>query len=176
MIISGIISWIKSDINHDDFILFNTSFFIASLPITIIAFAWSTLSQIQKRKSIKPESDISTTLDEKRFQLLNTKGRVTFQSSYDNIICFEANDNYCATYFLNKEKTIEKSLDRLSLKAVETMLTKDEINFERVHKSYIINPKFLVKIKGNSQAYKLDLEHFNDDIPVSRKYDIDLLR
>ena len=66
-------------------------------------------------------------------------------------------------------------MDRLSLKSVEAMLAKDTIRFSRVHKSFLINPSYVKGISGRSQAYKVEMQHTQTEIPVSRKFDVSVL-
>jgi len=88
---------------------------------------------------------------------------------------FEANDNYSNIYYLNENGEIDKQIERLSLKKIENLIEKYDKSFHRVHKSYLLNSDFLLSIKGRSQAYKLELKHVKKLIPVSRKFDINIL-
>ncbi|TXI84702.1 MAG: LytTR family transcriptional regulator [Crocinitomicaceae bacterium] len=66
-------------------------------------------------------------------------------------------------------------MERFSLKKMEEILFKENVKFERVHKSFLINPTRLIAISGKAQAYKLELEGLDSLIPVSRSYSINLL-
>jgi tetratricopeptide (TPR) repeat protein len=87
---------------------------------------------------------------------------------YHQIICFEANDNYTAIYFL-KEGNLKKELYRITLKKIEAQLI-DYKEFIRCHKSFIINISFLRKISGNAQKYKMHFLNLDFEVPVSRSF------
>ncbi len=38
------------------------------------------------------------------------------------------------------------------------------------HRAFLVNIRMVVKIDGNSQGYKLNLEGCEEDVPVSRAY------
>lgn len=110
------------------------------------------------------------------FTLRNKNDMILFSSSIDDIILFEANDNYVNIYYLDEEKNVHKQMERLSLKKVESLLENYDKLFHRIHKSYLLNPDYLLEINGRSQAYKLKIRHINKLIPVSRMFNIDDLK
>ena len=61
------------------------------------------------------------------------------------------------------------------MKKMEEILSLENTKFERVHKSFLINPSRLIAISGKAQAYKLELQGLESLIPVSRSYSINLL-
>jgi tetratricopeptide (TPR) repeat protein len=86
----------------------------------------------------------------------------------NDLICFEAQDNYTAIYFRENGK-LKKELKRVTMKKVEEQVSQtDEI--VRCHKSYIINIKNVSHVSGNAQGYKLHLLLLEFSIPVSRKF------
>jgi DNA-binding LytR/AlgR family response regulator len=110
------------------------------------------------------------------FILENENGKQILKVATTDLICFEANDNYVITYYLNKEGQVKKTMDRFSLKKIDDLLKSAGIAFERVHKSFIVNPDYILKIKGKAQAYKLEIKHLDTEVPVSRSYDISTLK
>ncbi len=114
--------------------------------------------------------------NEKSLSIKNENGKIILKTSVSSIICFESNDNYVITYYLGKDQSLKKSMDRLSLKNIEEILKVEAIAFERVHKSYIVNPDFVDSVSGRSQAYKLKVSTLNKEIPVSRSYDISVFK
>ena len=93
----------------------------------------------------------------------------------NQLICFEANDNYVIIYYVDKNNNLKKLMERFSLKKMEEILLLENVQFERVHKSFLINPYFLVAISDRAQAYKLELNGLENLIPVSRSYSINVL-
>lgn len=114
---------------------------------------------------------------EKRFVLESENGKILIDLDIARIICFEASDNYAVTYYLNQNDDVKKSMERVSLKKIESILEDlNTSNFERIHKSYIINKTFVNELKGKAQAYKIKMEKLNILIPVSRSYDINIIK
>jgi ABC-type multidrug transport system fused ATPase/permease subunit len=109
------------------------------------------------------------------FTLRNKSDKEIFSKSFASILFFEANDNYTNIHFLSEDKEVKKYMERLSLKKIEELIDEYSKPFFRVHKSFIINPKYLEEIRGKSQAYKLKLANKDRTIPVSRNFDVDQL-
>ena len=84
------------------------------------------------------------------------------------IICFEANDNYTAIFYLANNK-LKKELYRISLKKLEVHLIEYK-EIIRCHKSYIINITHLNHISGNAQGFRMHLNYIDFEIPVSRSF------
>lgn len=85
-----------------------------------------------------------------------------------DLICFEANDNYSAIYYI-KNGEVKKELRRITLKRIEDQLTTFP-EIVRCHKSFIINILNVSHVSGNTQGYKFHLNQLDFSIPVSRKF------
>lgn len=127
-----------------------------------------------KIEYIQSEQDVEK--KEKELKLENDNGKLILKTNVSKIICFESDDNYVITHYLDKNGQLKKSMDRLSLKHIEDILKTEQIAFERVHKSYIINPEFVSEVKGKAQAYRLFINELKREIPVSRSYDISVFK
>jgi hypothetical protein len=156
------------------------SFIIVSLPPSI----WLLVRIIFDNADVKITEMVSATVHrseesegvhEKVFHLENENGKLLLEVPIKRIVCYEANDNYVITYYLNEDEQLKKSMERISLKKIEEILHAEGVEFARVHKSYLINVDFLLEIKGRSQAYRLQLRFFEELIPVSRAFDISTL-
>lgn len=79
----------------------------------------------------------------------------------------EAQGNYIFIHFIVNNKKI-KELHRVSLTGLSAGF--DGEHLKRCHRSYLVNFKKVEKITGNAQGLKLWLEHYDNKIPVSRKY------
>lgn len=124
----------------------------------------------QTKEEIKQEEPII------RFVLENESGKKLLDVAINRIICFEANDNYVVTYYLDKEDKVKKSMERISLKKIEEMLDGLGVkSFSRVHKSYLIHQLFIDEIKGKAQAQKIKLHHLEILVPVSRTFNLNTL-
>ena len=179
-LISGSFIWMMYGNSFSNYYIFVAAFIVSSfLPtvLTLLLFlfkeAEEKLSKLSKL-SVK-KGDVFEDVDDKLFHLENDNGKLLIEVKVKNIICFEANDNYVITYYLDKNEQLKKSMERISLKKIEDILIKEEVYFERVHKSFLINSNFISEIKGKAQAYKIELRHFENLVPVSRSYDVSQL-
>lgn len=170
LVIPGLITWFFIDAQIEYFILYISAFFIASIPPTVLLLIWAVIPRFLNHGNTPiPEEKIEY------FEIRNSKNRLVFRVNLDEIIQFEANDNYCVTHFLDDEENYKKSMDRISLKAVNDQISSKSESFFRVHKSHIINTKYLDKIGGKAQAHRLTLKYTESEVPVSRSFDINLL-
>jgi hypothetical protein len=179
-IVAGSIIWLVCNESLTNYFIFVTAFIVSSFLPTVIALLLflfkeaedkiSSLSKITVKKD-----EISEEIEDKIFHLENDNGKLLIEVKIKNIICFEANDNYVITYFLDKNEHLKKSMERISLKKIEDMLIKEEVFFKRVHKSFLINSNYIIEVKGKAQAYKIEMLHFDTLVPVSRSYDVNQL-
>lgn len=173
IIISGAIVWCFNAIELNNFILFISTFFVASILPTLIVLIFLFFKKI-KQSSQSVISFNQSNPEISYFELTNAKGKTIFKVDSKDILYFESNDNYVVTYYIDEKETLKKSMDRLSLKSVESMLESNAIQFSRVHKSFLINPTYVKEVSGRSQSYKIEMLHTKAEIPVSRKFDISL--
>ena len=96
----------------------------------------------------------------------NRKNMLSINS--DHLIAIEANGNYINVYYLEKEDVLKRETIRNTLKETEDLI-RNRSNFIRCHKSYIVNLSNLKKVSGNAQGYKLEFNHLDFSVPVSRK-------
>jgi DNA-binding LytR/AlgR family response regulator len=114
---------------------------------------------------------------EVNFVLENESGKVLLNVFISQIICFEANDNYVITYYMNKQNELKKSMERISLKKIEEILDGLGVSsFSRVHKSYLIHKAYIEEIKGKAQAQKIKLKNLELLVPVSRSFQVATLK
>ena len=112
------------------------------------------------------------TATEALLTLENTKGRTRLEIPVSSIICFEANDNYVVIYFEDTAGKLTKKMERLSMRRAEELIAGYAGNFVRVHKSFLVNRQFILEVKGRAQAYRIQVKHLEELIPVSRKLTI----
>lgn len=180
-VIGGSLSYFTFTKDLGNYLIYIASFLISAFLPTVLFLLYfvyqdaaariSDLKMVSLKDSI-PESEEKP---EKLFHLENENGKILLEVPVDRIICYEANDNYVVTYYLDKKDQLKRSMERASLKKIEELLAREHVSFFRVHKSYLINPDYLEEIKGKAQAYKLQMRHFETLVPVSRSYDISLL-
>jgi DNA-binding LytR/AlgR family response regulator len=179
--VGGTLTFVVFSSNYRSYFIYIASFLISAfLPSVLFLLnfmfkdAAVRLTNLQKKSTIQNPKPV-TDNTEKVFHLENENGKLLLEVPIDRIICYEANDNYVITYYLDKQQSLKRSMERVSLKKVEELLAIESVDFFRVHKSYLINPDYLEEIKGKAQAYKIKLREFESLIPVSRSYDITIL-
>lgn len=204
-ILSGILIWLIFNGEGSILGISILSFFVPTIiPITQILFkdlllekqvTTSTLSSIpvnpekqQHEESVQHFSASSETIQSNStpikeepkaidFILENENGKILLKVPLESILCFEANDNYVVTYYLGNNNQVKKSMERFSLKKIEEILENIKApNFLRVHKSYLVHKIYVEEIKGKSQAHKLKMEHLDIMVPVSRSFQISIIR
>ncbi len=83
---------------------------------------------------------------------------------FDEIIYFKAEGCYTRVFYRNHSILISKVL-----KKIEIILPKDK--FFRIHKSYLVNTKFISSIRSNRLFLRTNIE-----LPVSRRKRNNLLK
>lgn len=172
-LLTAILTYIVLDEENKYFTIYVSSFIVFSLLPLSLAILFTIFKDLQHKIIISSET-VEKDLNDPLLKLMNDKGKILLQVKLSNIICFEANDNYVITYFRNTKGEMEKSMERISLKKIEEILIKLEANFQRVHKSYIVNPIYVLQVHGKAQSHKLKLEELAISVPVSRNFDVSI--
>ncbi|WP_405607015.1 LytR/AlgR family response regulator transcription factor [Polaribacter sp. Asnod1-A03] len=90
----------------------------------------------------------------------------SFNLKIDTFLFAKIDGNYAEIY-TKSENSFDKKLIRVSLKELEEQLK--EFNFIfKTHRSYLVNTNQIKSINGNAQGYKLQLNNYPLEIPVSR--------
>ena len=89
-----------------------------------------------------------------------------FRLEVDKFLYAKAEGNYIMLR-MQGEQTPDRVLKRISISDFEKQVRPSE-QIIRTHRSYIINLTHLKEVKGNAQGYRLNLEHVDGEIPVSR--------
>lgn len=88
----------------------------------------------------------------------------------DDFLYAEAEGNYVkATYRTEKDGKIIQKLLRATMKQAEETVA-DCPFIIRCHRAFLVNVQQVVKVDGNSQGYRLQLEGCEEEVPVSRAY------
>jgi|GEM_PF-825850 len=150
---------------------------ISLLPIIVLILFSERITYAQHLKNIpevvamqqiQQQEIISDAVEEKQITIKTDNVGESIKLQQNQIICFEANDNYTAIYYLVNNK-VKKELYRITLKKLEVQLFEFK-EIIRCHKSYIINISHLDKISGNAQGFKMHLRNLDFEIPVSRSF------
>ena len=127
-------------------------------------------------KEINASKEIVIDEGNKMFRLFSDGGKLVFEKEISELVYLEAKDNYVSFFYVSRLGELSKSMHRLSMKRAEEMLEEQRAHFMRVHKSYIVNPEYVIDISGKVQSYKLQLANVKTFIPVSRTFNVQQLR
>lgn len=150
---------------------------ISLLPILLLMLFSERISYAENLKDIpldvisqQPQHEISRPKTEEVKTIFIKTDNVgeEIRLTKEQIVCFEANDNYTAVYYLMNNK-IKKELYRITLKKLEVQLLEYK-EIIRCHKSYIINISHLEKISGNAQGFRMHMRNLEFEVPVSRSF------
>lgn len=176
LVCGGLIFFLNDSTNVDLILYYNT-FLIAPILPTSVYVLWLMYFDLSKRVIVSTESkETEEQSVQKLFRITNSKNEVVLECPIENIIAFEANDNYVNTYHLGEGDSVSRMMHRISLKKITELLAQINIEFHRVHKSYLINPEFVHQLKGKSQSYRIVMTHLPIEVPVSRTFDIKLIQ
>ena len=89
----------------------------------------------------------------------------SFQLDINNLLFAKAEGNYVEFYM--KENGINRIIKRITIKELEAILEAHP-NIVRIHRSYLINAMHVKNVTGNAQGYRLQLDSYEEPIPVSR--------
>jgi len=89
----------------------------------------------------------------------------SLQFDVNSFLFARAEGNYVELFL--KEKKVAKVLKRITIKELESVL-KPYSNIIKTHRSYLVNIYHIKNVSGNAQGYKLQLNNFDETIPVSR--------
>ena len=88
-----------------------------------------------------------------------------FTVDEENIVYIKSENNYVLiSYF--EEKVMKEKLLRNTLSNINAQLP----TFIKIHRSYIVNPNFILSLKGSKQNAKLQLRDTDFTLPVSETY------
>lgn len=102
-----------------------------------------------------------------RLHIIADYGNFHLDIEQEDFVYAEAADNYCIIYFY-KNGTLQKEIIRISLSKLLSQIQTDDI--KRVHRSFIVNLKKVMKYKGNTSGYKIWLENPEKELMVSRNF------
>ncbi|WP_109097159.1 LytTR family DNA-binding domain-containing protein [Aquimarina sp. AU58] len=104
-------------------------------------------------------------VEQSKIKLKGTLKKELFSVEETSIVYVRSEDNYVYIYYVEEELLKEKML-RNTLTNIEKQLS----SLIKAHRSYLINPDFIILLKGNAQNAKLQLKNIEDYIPVSKTY------
>lgn len=82
----------------------------------------------------------------------------------------EAEGNYVKVFYYSaKDGRVAQKLLRITMKQAEETIA-GYSSIIRCHRAFLVNMQKVMKVNGNSQGYRLQLEGCQEEVPVSRAY------
>ncbi len=155
---------------------------------TVFFLMWN--RNLQLTRNLKEATEMNVHLSRRISPKAGTADLEDKESSSDEILVFpggtkemlelkagdflyaEAKGNYVKVGYRSdsdKEKKVTWRLLRVTMKQAEEAVSACPFII-RCHRAFLVNIRMVVKVDGNSQGYKLNLEHCEEEIPVSRAY------
>lgn len=100
--------------------------------------------------------------------VLSTSGKRQFKKPLDSIVYFKSEDNYVRIVHLDENQEMKSDLMRLTLTSAEKQLLSHS-QFSRIHRSYIVNLKFL-KTNIVKDSLAILARSHSITLPVSKKF------
>lgn len=144
---------------------------IAIIPITGLII-------VNRNRMLRHNLRSAESINKKLQENKNIEERlVHFESDYvkDNlsvkvslIILIRAANNYIEVFW-KEGKKIKSQMIRTSLRKAEELLREHKFIF-KCHRSYMVNVKFIEKVEGSVQGYKIFFENVDFSVPVSKNF------
>jgi DNA-binding LytR/AlgR family response regulator len=144
------------------FAYFRASVFVAIFPIAAIYYY--ILSKSLKRQTAGQEMDEDS--PDSINLSGNTKEHIKLYPA--NMLYAKVSGNYVAVYYVKNNKVEYKFL-RMSLNQLSNSL-QDYPCIVRCHRAFLVNTLSVVKVRGSSKGYRLELKNTDMAIPVSKSH------
>lgn len=95
----------------------------------------------------------------------NVKADV-LEMDWRKILYARSSDNYVIIKYIAEDEALKETLLRSTLSQVEEQLP----DLHRCHRSYLINPLYLVAVEGNQKKAFIKLDRLEEEIPLSKTY------
>lgn len=152
---------------RSNFMIF--SFFIEWFRFVFLGFGiiLSVLSIFLRRYYGKEEQEIKKykTNHEEKIVVKSTLKKESFTVLAEDIVYIKSEDNYVNIYYIEEEE-LQKKIIRNTLSSLHTQLN----HLLKVHRSYLINPTFIISVEGNAQKGSIHLKYIEEKLPVSKTY------
>ncbi len=149
---------------------------VCLLPVIILAILYKNKSleriieilQIQNKLYLLKIKEYELSAEDEKLDIYSDNKTDKLSLKYRNLVLIKSADNYIEIYFLENDQ-VEKKLLRNTLKNIEEELAHRK-SFIRCHRTSIINVFYIDKLVKSYSGYSLKMSCFEDEIPVSRKY------
>lgn len=140
---------------------------VGLFPITLSGMAVQMRAERENQKTAVDVQLATTRKTEVKVEQLISLGDGALTVDPGKLIFCESRQNYVRCCFLQEEQFTEQTI-RATLSGLEAQLSEDQLI--RCHRSFLVNPEYIKQARGNAQGLRLEIEHTDEVIPVSRAY------
>jgi hypothetical protein len=154
------------------------NFLLIATSVSVLPFGYYLLTIYQKYRDVRHalsspskhlnSNEVNAVSSEEfldaTIKIVGTGKHENYEFQSEDLRLIVAEDNYVIVYTVENQN-VKKWMIRATMNDVESLLN---TNFLRVHRSYIINIRYLENITGNVTNTKLKLQSIDEEIPVSR--------
>jgi len=119
-----------------------------------------------QRNELMKNLDQNAKLESPVIEILSEVKNETLKLNLADVILVSSADNYINVVYQSKGK-IERKLIRNTLKNIE-LLFKPYTDIIRCHRTCLINKNYVDKLSMSYKGYRLKMQHFEEEVPVSR--------
>lgn len=153
------------------FTLFTLS--VGIFPVVFLSFVIDDIMQRKKtRNSIQMQGQDETgqknSDSEDVILIKNRLGGTEFLLPKKDFICARSSENYTHVYYFDND-LVRNELIRIPLTRFFEQL-KNGNDVVRCHRSAVVNLLYLKRVRGNARKLELEMEHFEELVPVSRDF------
>ena len=142
-------------------VLFNLISYNHSLKDTVV----NALDNSRKHWFREEKQEIALKHD---LKLSAENGKDIFSARMDDILVFHSSGNYIEIFWMDNQIR-RKKLFRQTFAFVEQYM-KDNPDFKKCHRCWMVNLKRIEALSGNSKGYFVEMNKLGFKIPVSRNY------
>ncbi len=149
---------------------------ICLAPVVILGI-YDTLNELKEQNGILADEKkiMQQQLEDYKEDILNKSIEFGPDNNSENfsllvgeIVYIKSADNYVEIVY-KEEDTVKKKLIRNTLQNIEMQIKQYSV-FLRCHRTCIVNLIYVEKLTRSANGYFLKIKGFEEDIPVSRKY------
>ena len=153
-------------------------FIIITLAISIIPVSFLTIISYNRflRKNLSVSQEINNQLKNQlsgniaeNIVIIHSENKKNKLETTDKKLLFiESTGNYVKVWVLENNKMLSKTI-RNTIKNIDNQLS-DKKYIIKSHRAFIVNVRFIEKVEGNSQGYRLIIKHSDNQVIVARNY------
>ena len=139
---------------------------VTAVPYALVVIYLSFKEKLSDFKKIERNTfGVDTTKSNKLLTITGENDKVVLAIKYHQLLVVKSVGNYLEFYYL-KGENLAKELVRARLKELEEKIV--DTNVIKVHRSYMINVRYISSLKKTKKSYELIVQHIPDlVIPVS---------